>query len=93
MSKKKKNKVKKFAGLVKQMLKIRGMTITEFARKLGVSRETIYLWLRSQSDMGLGKYYACLEVLGLQEELKDYTSGKTLLVNKPTAFKEKNHGA
>jgi len=49
------------SGEIKQIIKDSGLTISAISRKIGVSRETIYEWIKSPdkySDLSTTKVYA-----------------------------------
>ena len=64
-----KKRVQKFLGYLEEQLEDQSISITKFAKDMGVSRHTVYTWLWGDAVMSLEKYFKALDVLGIEEKL------------------------
>ena len=60
-------KVKDFTTFLGEELKRQEITIPEFAKRMGVTKQIVYKWLDGTYIMTLKNYYKALEVLGIDE--------------------------
>lgn len=44
------------------------ITVAEFAKRMGATRNGVHKWLKRENIMGLDKYFKALEVLNVTEE-------------------------
>lgn len=62
-------KIEAFLTHLEDLLAEKGWSIPTFAKKMKVSKVTVYRWLDGKAVMSLAHYYRALEVLGLEENL------------------------
>jgi transcriptional regulator with XRE-family HTH domain len=53
--------------LLREALTARKLTVAEFARRVGVTKNTAGNWLSGRSTPGVGRYCKALRVLGLHD--------------------------
>ena len=61
--------VDKFVKFLADHLNGAGLSIPEFAGRMGVPKSTVYAWINRSSVMSLEKYYRALKVLNITEKL------------------------
>lgn len=66
-----KERVEQFLLKLEAELEKKGMSVPQFAEKLGVPRMTVYKWVNRESVMSLEKYYRALKVLGLEDNITE----------------------
>lgn len=64
-----KQAVNNFVKFLKKHIAKAGLSIPEFAEKMGVPKSTVYAWINQSSVMSLEKYYRALKVLNITEKL------------------------
>ena len=57
---------------IEENRKLKGITVTELTKRIGVSRRIYYNWVNGEKKPKLENVYKMCEVLGIEFNIKDF---------------------